>query len=329
MTITHTAAPTCSCGKPTRNGLTLCAGCTKTARIALENIADFHDDLDTVRTRQTRYGGTSSGGTATKGARPLGMDTRFAPGGRGTRAQDLTRTTIVRWTRIVLDNNPGVTPPLHDTLRACTAFLRRELGHITPRPDAPEFLAQITAAERALRIVIDRPADNGWYAGVCNAELAEHDATTCACACHLNEDGNCDVPGGCGINDTHVTCRRLLYADLGQTLIRCRDCGTTWDVAERREYLLHEARDHTATVEMIARIVLTLDARDPRNLSDRDVSVSKISARIRQWVSRGRIAPVPGAAVVIGGRHRPAYRVGEVLDLITEDTQTKTNTKIT
>ena len=39
MTITRTTAPTCSCGKPTRHGLTLCAGCTKTARIALENIA--------------------------------------------------------------------------------------------------------------------------------------------------------------------------------------------------------------------------------------------------------------------------------------------------
>lgn len=307
MTITRTTAPTCSCGKPTRHGLTLCAGCTKTVRIALENIADYHDDLETVRTRQTRYGSGAGGGSSTKGATPIGMDTRFGPGGRGSRAQDLTRETVVRWTRLVLDEHPGITPPLHDNLRACTAFLRRELGRITPRPDADDFLAQLLAVERALRGVVDRPAE-GWYAGVCNAELAEHNGDTCACACHHSAD-DCDIPGGCGLNDIHVTCRRLLYAQPGQAFIRCRDCDTTWDVAERREYLLHEAEDRAATVETIVRIVTTL--------GDRDVRMSKISARVRQWAHRGRIHAV--GTRVLDGRARPVYRVGDVLDLLADE----------
>lgn len=297
----------CSCGKPT-NGVTLCAGCTKTARIAVANIAAYYDDLETVRTRQTRYGVASKGSIGK--TMPLGMDGRFTSEGRGTKAQDMTRNAVTTWARCLLDDRPGMPGPTHDSVRSVCAFFVRNMGSIITLPWAPEFLRDMLAAEKALRGVVDRPAE-GWYAGECGSVVAEHNGQTCACACHHDGSGGaeCDLPGGCGAEFGDVVCTRVLYAEPGNPYVRCRDCGTSYDVAERREWLVHEAEDREATVEVITRIITTL--------GDRDVRASKINARIRQWAVRGKITS--HGTRVVDGRPRPLYRVGDVLELLSEE----------
>lgn len=298
----------CRCGRPTA-GAVLCERCRHTASVAIANVAAYHDDLETVRARQTRYG-TQAGPRSSE--KPLGMDARFGPGGSGTRALQIARMTVRNWSNRILADQPGLEPPAHDTLRSACNFLQANLRTIVTRHDADLFLRGILAAEKDLARLVDRPPES-WYAGVCGARLAAHDGTSCACSCHdtCNLEGcdlehGCDIPGGCGVEYDNTECTRVLYATPGDPFVRCGDCGTTYDVATRREQLLAEAEDHLATVEMITRVVTTL--------GDTQVRASKISERIRLWAHRGRITS--HGTRVIDGRPRPVYRIGDVLDLL-------------
>lgn len=301
----------CGCGRPT-NGRVLCSRCEHTADVAIANVAAYHDDLETVRTRQTRY---TVGPGVRSSEKPLGMDARFGPTGIGTRALAVTRITVVHWTKTLRAEHPELEPPRHDSVRSACAYLARNLSVIAARPWADEFLRGMLRAEKDLARIVDRPPDS-WYAGICGALLGVHDESSCGCACHLMAEGlvDCDVPGGCGLEYTDVVCTRILYATPGEPFVRCGDCGSTYDVANRRDQLLREAEDRMATVEMITRIVTTL--------GDRDVRASKVAARIRQWAVRGRITS--HGTRIIDGRLRPVYRIGDVLDLLARDDQEAT-----
>ena len=98
----------------------------------------------------------------------------------------------------------------------------------------------------------------------------------------------------------HCPCHTDLYARPGAASVRCTGCGTTYDVAQRRAELLEAAHDRLATATEIARLLKALGL---------DVSAS----RIRGYAHRGRLTPR-------GRNHEddPLYRVGDVLDLITE-----------
>lgn len=304
---------TCECGRPTSGGL-WCTKCRHTVAVAVANIAAYHDDLETVRTRQTRFGGLASKGSVGK-TMPLGIDMRFTPDGTGTKAYDAARLTVTTWARRMLDEIPGLRPPTWprlDTVRAACQFFEANLTKIAASPWAPAFKVDVLAVERALSRIVDRPAE-GWYAGECGSVGAAHDASSCACACHQADGLECDMPGGCGREYDNVTCRRVLYADPDDPFVRCRDCGATYDVDERRDHLLTEAEDRLATVETIARIVTTLGKRD--------LSTERVSARIRQWSTRGRITS--HGTRVVDGRERPLYRIGDVIDLL-EKADTKT-----
>lgn len=293
----------CRCGKPTVSTV-ICKSCTKTMTRALENVADYCADLETLRTKQTRYGSGSGGRTIGK-SMPLGFDARFDRDGAGTVAEKLARQVLASWAAKVARERRPVAGPvcagpcLHrtcaeiekrrarprPTVPGCVEYLTSHVKHIVARDYAPELLDLLLDVEKRLRKLIDRPADL-WYAGRCGSEtdmLDEHDQVV-------------DV----------AVCDRELYARLGAVSVRCPVCGCEYDVAARRDTLLDEAEDRQATVESIVRIVTTL--------GDVKVSSAKISARVRTWAQRGKLTA--HGTRVVDGRERPTYRVGDVLDLL-------------
>lgn len=300
-------APTCgSCERTTAPGTTLCGKCVTTLDHALANIPAYWSDLDILRGKRTRY---ATGG-ATKGSvgkeQPMPLDARFASRtGDGTRVVDDTRNTITTWARTIIEEHdpiPGPTCPacLHvscheltrrrlprDTIGSVCAYIAGWRHWIATEDWGPELLDELLDVERRLRRMIDRPAD-GWYAGLCGSETDLDDGTT-------------------------VVCTRELYADPGSPFVRCRDCGCTYDTAARRTILLAEAEDREVTVRTMTRIATTLGGID--------ASESRLDARIRTWVARGKISA--GGTRVVDGRPRPVYRVGDVLDRLTEDAETK------
>lgn len=278
----------------------ICRRCQHTLEVSLANVAAYWADLDTLRTGQVRYG-SGAGAERGRGEAPLAMDARFAKGATGATVEVAVRNTVTTWTRYVLEHTqrPAAGPacvdcrhgtcrdirrarPPRDTIASCCAFLARYSDWIRVCPVGDQVLRDLLDIERALARLIDRPADR-WFAGTC---------------------------GGLTISDDRIVrCERQLYVEPGEQLVRCGDCGSTYDVAERREALLAEAEDREATVETIARIVTTL--------GDAEVSRERIAGRIRLWAHRGRIQS--HGARVVDGKARPLYRVGDVLDKLAED----------
>lgn len=337
------------CDRPAPHA-TLCQHCTRTLRMALRNVAALYADMDTtVRTRATRITEPAAHVSGGRLDQPLPVDNRFTgTTSKGTTLDREVRATLSTWCRRVLTEYPPTqlrpliactdphcdrcgmlrahrpqaerdhqrrTPPT-GTVTSMAVYLFRMAGAITAQQWADDLLRDMLALERQLRRFVDRPGD-AWYAGLCGTILEPerpHDATTCACACHHHNPA-CDMPGGCGREYTTidaVLCTRPLWAQPDDTWVRCRDCDTRWDIDDRKEILLVEAGERVATVDAIFRIV--------NSLIDPELKYTQLSARVRQWKHRGKIHPV--GTRVIDGVTVSAYRVGDVLDLLTTTTDT-------
>jgi hypothetical protein len=96
-------------------------------------------------------------------------------------------------------------------------------------------------------------------------------------------------------------CAADLYHHPGAVTAACAECGHMYDCAQRREWLIEQARDHIATADEITRALPALlgPGIDPPK-----------KATLRVWVNRGRLA--------VRGHLRDGtalYRVGDVADL--------------
>ena len=272
-------SPTCMCGKPV-NGATICGDCHQALQVALGDISSHWRDLDTVKARQTRYGG-SGGGRG--GEKPLPVDLRFLGATEdGSILQDATKNTIGTWTRVVMEERPPLAGPVHvsclhltcsqlrrsrwprDDVAACCAYLLGHADWIRTQHWAPEILDELTDVADQLRRMVDRPADR-WFAGPC-----DH-------------------------------CERDLYAKAGALSIHCDDCDVTYDVMAKREKMLADAHDMNATASEIARAISWL-GNEPLS-----------AERIRKWVERKRLTRK--GWLTVRGRELPTYRIGDVAAL--------------
>lgn len=299
---------TCRCGKPT-SGAFLCDRCIKTFEVAIANVSAYHADLETLRTKQTRYGGVATRGSVGK-ERPLGVDMRFVrysdarkrggdqvPGieGAGSEADHDTRNTVHAWARTIMEEQPELVGPycrnlcLHvscaavfrrrhprDTVQSMCAYLLRQMRFITRERWAEDMLGEFLNLETRLKRLVDRPADR-WYAGKCSA---------------LTDDGE--------------ECDAELYALAEQGQIVCRKCDEKHDVATRREFLLREAQDILVTATEAAGALLAW--------TDYDGSEEKLVDRIRKWDEREKLDP--RGHVNVNGRDRALYRLGDVQTLM-------------
>lgn len=102
--------------------------------------------------------------------------------------------------------------------------------------------------------------------------------------------------GTCGLG-LPDSCTRHLYAERGDAVCSCPDCGEVITVSTRRTILVGLCSDQLAHAELIARALTSL-------------AVEVSGDTIRQWAHRGRIL-----AKGHDRAGRPVYRVGDCREL--------------
>lgn len=316
------SATQCGCGRPTA-GSVLCLDCQQTLRWALVNVAAHYLDLGTVAMKRANYGSAGSVKGSIGKAQPLPVDLRFLDAGPppeddrsgrprpatlavGSQLRWDTWNTMVAWTRTVMEEQPELLGPacgdcLHvscsqvrrrrwpsNQLPAMTAYLARHFRWIVSQVWAPVLLDELLDLERRLVRMVNRPPDR-WYAGKCSAT-----------------DGSDN------------TCTAELYAAADRGHIDCRACGTRHDVADRRAFLLEEAKEYRVTASEAADALMAW--------TDYDGSEHKLIDRIRKWRDRGRLEVQDVTS--LAGRDRHLYRLGDIQELLIEHAQRQQQRKL-
>lgn len=288
----------CACGRPA-DGAFICSSCTRALEIALGNISSYWADLDTVKARQTRYGGAGGG---RGGDKPIPIDVRFGAlewvekldaEGRivamepwipvGTALQDAVKNTISTWTRIVMEEKPLLHGPVHpaclhvgcstlrrsrwpaDTVGSCCRYLLGHADWMRTKDWAPDILDEMDDLEAQLRRMVDRPADK-LFVGYCT---------------------ECDL---------------ALHARIGAPQAKCRGCEKVYGVEASRDGMWVEAQDKLGTAAEISRAISWLG------------QTSITADRIYKWVERKRLTQ--RGHVTYRGREVPIYRIGDVAALV-------------
>ena len=294
----------CQCGRPTA-GAYLCPPCIKTLDVALGNIPAYYDDLETLRTKQTRYASERTKGSIGK-SQPLGMDPRFARAAIGSEVDHAVRNTVTTWVRLVMDEQPPLSgahchhaclhvscgaifrrkAPKYDTVRSWCAYLQRQLAYVVRERWASEILDELTDVEARLSRLIDRPADR-WYAGKCSIE-----------------------------DDEGAICEAELYALKTRGHVRCHGCGYEHDIEQRRDFLLREAREVLVTATEAAGALMAW--------TDYSGSQEKLVDRIRKWATAKDEKPARLATkghATVKGQERSLHRLGDIEVLLMKSEQ--------
>lgn len=259
----------CRCGRPLRDTLTICDTCADNLTRDLNEIPWLEDELTTTiaRLRALPTEGGSKG--------------RETPLMWHEKAGDARRTLhglLATWARFCEEEGIAHQSPRMGQLEAgddnpvaLSRWLLWRIDGLARNDIGPEIVSEIGDAVAACRRVIDRKADR-WYAGPCVVE-----------------------------DEAGKVCGSDLYAARAKGNVDCRECGATYDVAARREWLLAEAEDRLANSHDLARAVSWLGAEPLK------------PERIRQWAKRGRII-----AKGHDGKS-PLYRIGDAIDLLASD----------
>lgn len=268
-----------SCRAKVTNGVALCEKCQQTLRVACVNTAAFYADVLRIQPGQrvkvrSAYQSTPPPATAVS----------FDP---ITIATGQVDAIVIGWVRNLCDDRPTIGQPPDDIGKAL-GWLESHVPSINTLEWAGECLREMVECEHTLQRLLDK-ADTGWHAGICGNEVGR--AT--------NDDGEVET----------VTCPRTLYGTVGTKWVRCPECGRTWDTEQRRATMMAEAREQSAPVKVIARVVI--------GLVDGEVSEHRLTRRIEQWIHRGKLLDL--GVRVIDGRPRRVYNLGEVFDLVLKE----------
>ncbi len=258
--------PVDRCDRPRPGNVSICGACESDLTIALAQIPDLAEQLEITLTRQTSKG---SGG---------GSETPLPYGQPASEAAWVLRNALHGWVRILLDGHTRPAGPRcescghwtcgliayltepDDTIESMGAWLLKRIKSLLRQPAIEEAVDEITDAVRAAWRVVDRPADS-LFAGKC------------------------------------ATCQAGLYARAGAVRVRCRECGTGYDVAAQWEAMRAQIEDQLLYSVVMGAVLRQLGVR----VSD---------STIRYWAQKGRIV-----AHGTDRSGRPIYRVGDVLDV--------------
>jgi len=298
-----TTTPVCpNCGKPIHDNAYICGPCGQTLTKVLNHIADLHSELDITLTRQAHVGSTNAApppeDAPEKDAKNVefwGVAVQPSPFhiGASKVAHDVANT-ITTWARVILEERGMELPPIPappigpthptDCKHESCAVIR---WHIKD--------SEITHAAKFIA------AHVWWLRHRPEAPDAYSDLVAIASQLEriIDLPPTLKYAGPCNI------CRKDLYAKEGAGTVECRPCGMTYDMDGRREWLLECAEDRLERASLIAQAVTDLG--------------SPISAdRIRKWAQRGQLTPHATDRL-----SRPLYRIGDVLDLLRNDTRRK------
>ncbi len=287
------SANECRCGKPTRDNAYSCDHRSDQLAHALTKVPWLDDELETTTTGTrgvdyTTIGGStiSTIGETWKGDRPdLGAHIQPAPVHWGASdARTHLQALLVSWVLFcdaesIRNSSPYPGRPTDtdgeptDDLVTISAWLHWRVDGLALHEIGPDAVDEIVEAITKCEGIIDRRPDK-WFAGPCNEP-----------------------------DDNEIVCGADLYAASSKGAVECRDCGTTYDVAARRAWLLEAAHDRLADASTLARAVSWLGA-EPLN-----------GARVRKWAERGRITAKGHDGA------KPLYRIGDAITLMAADTK--------
>jgi hypothetical protein len=278
-----TTAPLCAlCGKPTGDNAYVCTawGCAGQLEQALAETPALATELDTALARQShisRNGRPDPQDVLTAEDRAeiviadaeASVHIQSLPYDLGaSKAQAQLHQTLTRWTR-QLAADRGLLMPL-PTLGALSSLLLAHIEWFRHQPFAGVAVIELKEACWRAWNACDRPADLV-YAGPCDSK---------------GEFG--DEP-----------CLQSLYARVGAKTVEC-DCGLSWDVQGRRDFMLEAAQDTLVTAAELSRFLTVYG--EPVT-----------GERVRKWAQRGQLAQHGN-----NERGHPLYRVGEASELLAQ-----------
>lgn len=253
-----TTCPVCSAGQP--DGL-LCHNDTSRLEQQLRAVPELVTELATTASKQARIGNPGKGGLARE---------RTPVNWGAVQAADNLTNVLTTWARDVgcLDRwdyrTPGST--------AASTLMLNHIDAIRRHPAVAELVDEITDAIQQARQAIDRPGERV-FLGTCLAPTRDE-------------------------YDRDVECDGEVYAKPEASHTTCKTCGLTHKVAERRRWLLEQARDRLYTVPEASRLI--------GQYGEQKVTQQWIWNQIHQ---RQRLAYRPGTTTLL---------LGDLLDLLTD-----------
>lgn len=286
------------CGATTDNGLALCALCQRMAETILDVLPVYFRNL-------SRWQRGRGGSRQVPGSRVL-WEGETRDGDRISRALDETGNALTTWARDLVEARPYLARLL-DRLAAadvseaeamawlCAGF-RKYLTSLATLDWCGEWLREIDRHERRLR-GLTVTAVPGWYAGLCK---------------------RCELPTYVVPGLTWVTCSVLVveHDDDGKRITKDIGCGVTTYARDHLDVILAEASDWTAPPRKLAEALVALLDNEP--------SVPRLDNRIRQWGSREVIEAVRRTDADGDPVGPKRYRLGDVLDRLRAEGQTRT-----
>lgn len=274
------------CDQPTTDGR-ICWTCTNHLLADLRHAPELVRELETTTTKQDRMEEpTRRTATIPLPFRPAASEVawvhratlRLWAGHVARHAGTTTPTRPDHPQRPRIDDRGALVEHHGDTRTVAVArWLVEHVDIIRQHPDAGTIVDEIGFATDRARIAIDRPPVLV-YLGPC----------TCS-------------PDARG--------RPVeIYARPHSTHVTCRGCNESYDVSERRAWLLQQAEDQLLTATECERALEPL----VRAL----VGIRFTAAMIRGYARRDRLTPRPPHPH--DPRHAPRYRVGEVVDVLTQ-----------
>lgn len=247
------------CQRDHRDSLA-CRSCIDGLIGDLRAIPDLLAELETTQCRQDRLG--ADGGRS--------AETPLVWREKASEAGYVLRNTIATWARDLWDTNGTGPFVVASDTASLSRFLVRYPSWLAVHPAIDELADEVHYAVTLTRRVIDRPQDTRVFLGRCDL-------------------GDPDNPA----------CDQELHAYPWQEDLDCPACGGSWNVDERRQWLLAQAEDQTATAETLAALLTRLGV---------PVTVRDIQAAARA----GRLSNIG----IDAHTKRRRYRVGAVLDAL-------------
>lgn len=277
------------CGAETSNGLALCELCRRAVLTYLEFAAVYFRNL--ARWRPGR-----AGSRPVPGSREPGAGSGGAATDRISRALDEAGAEMVAHVLHLADDRPGIEIPKPDDeatqFLAVTELLTTHLTSMSTLDWIGDFVTAMRDMEFRLRRLTEDYVP-GWYAGGCRQLVG------------FDDEG------------AAVRCECSTYVVPGVSWVTCKACGATTYARDHLDVLLDEARGWIAPPKRLAEALVAL--------LDSEQSVPKLHKRISKWGEREQveaIRKVDDEGDEVGPKR---YRLGEVLDVLMREGQTRTS----